>query len=559
MIEAGTILQNRYRVKKQIGQGGMGAVYVATDERFGSTVAVKETLFVDENYCKAFEREARLLNSLRHPALPTVSDHFVEGKVQFIVMEYIAGEDLAEQLVKNGKPFPLEDVLIWANQLLDALEFLHNQEMPVIHRDIKPQNLKLTKRNQIILLDFGLAKGNPTDVSHHTAAKSIFGYSPGYASLEQIQGTGTEPRSDLYSLAATLYHLLTGVPPTDALTRAMSVLNEQDDPLRPANLVNPQIPFGVSEVLRKAMALNANHRPASAAIMRQLLDESDKNVDVGDFKTISDESLPTDIFTQNTRLFTDKNRQQSEIKTEVLSPGQSDYADSRETVLINNNVQNTVSGGSKRKYKIGAAVFGAFLLFGFGMYALNIIEPHPPNPVIRESGFSTSTNGGILSESNMTSGDVKISDANSDFTEINPANQNANTLLNLNPLITDSSIKKDKKTSEASTQKSSVASKTTGKGTNIPPEPEEPFIVEDEEDGDVKIYKDRIETDKAIVESNKLTLLNKGKVTVVTPLDPEGMRRLTPEQRRKLFRLRQMQKRFPNTPKPPVRQSTPEN
>jgi len=170
MIEAETILQNRYRVRQQIGQGGMGAVYVATDERFKSTVAIKETLFTDVNYCKAFEREARLLNSLRHPALPTVSDHFVEGNGQFIVMEYIDGEDLAEQLIKNEKPFPLEDVLVWANQLLDALEFLHNQEMPVIHRDIKPQNLKLTKRNQIILLDFGLAKGNPTDVSHHTAA-----------------------------------------------------------------------------------------------------------------------------------------------------------------------------------------------------------------------------------------------------------------------------------------------------------------------------------------------------------------------------------------------------
>ncbi len=439
MIEAETLLQNRYRVTKQIGQGGMGAVYLATDERFKSTVAVKETLFADAHYCKAFEREARLLNSLRHPALPTVSDHFVEGNGQFIVMEYITGEDLAEQLIKNGKPFPLEDVLVWANQLLDALEFLHNQEMPVIHRDIKPQNLKLTKRNQIILLDFGLAKGNPTDVSHHTAAKSIFGYSPGYASLEQIQGTGTEPRSDLYSLAATLYHLLTDVPPTDALTRAMSVLNEQDDPLRPANVVYQKVPFGVAEVLQKAMSLNANHRPASAAIMRQLLVESDKTEDIGNASTFSDNPLPTNIFTQNTRLFTDGNPPQPEIKTEILSPVGNDYEDSRETRLVNKDARNTMSG-AKHRYKIGAAVFGVLLLLGFGLYA---VITDPRNPVTNENNFS---------ETNVSSVNVKNTESNAEVTE---ANQNANSLLNSNLAVADSSIKKDTRTPEVSIPKPS--------------------------------------------------------------------------------------------------------
>ncbi|HEX8637917.1 MAG TPA: serine/threonine-protein kinase, partial [Pyrinomonadaceae bacterium] len=175
MIEAGKVLQNRYRVERQIGQGGMGAVYVAVDERFGSVVAIKETLVPEDAYRKAIEREARLLNSLKHVALPRVSDYFFDDNGQFIVMEYIAGEDLFEMMARNGKPFPLEDVLKWADQLLDALDFLHTQEIPVIHRDIKPQNLKLTARGQIILLDFGLAKGNPTDISHQTAAKSIFG------------------------------------------------------------------------------------------------------------------------------------------------------------------------------------------------------------------------------------------------------------------------------------------------------------------------------------------------------------------------------------------------
>ena len=197
MIEAGRFLQQRYRIDRQIGQGGMGAVYLATDERFGSTVAIKETLCMDDNFRRGLEREARLLNSLKHSALPRVSDHFLEDDGQFLVMEYIQGEDLGHFLERGSEPFPVETVVNWADQLLDALDYLHTQEMPVIHRDIKPQNLKLTSRGQIVLLDFGLAKGNPTDAGHNTAAKSIFGYSRNYASLEQIQGTGTDPRSDL--------------------------------------------------------------------------------------------------------------------------------------------------------------------------------------------------------------------------------------------------------------------------------------------------------------------------------------------------------------------------
>ena len=271
MIETGKILQQRYRIDKQIGQGGMGAVYVATDERFGSMVAIKETLFMDDNYRKAIEREARLLNSLKHTALPRVSDHFLEENVQFLVMEYIPGEDLAFMLERDGKPFSVLHVLQWADQLLDALDFLHNQQNPVIHRDIKPQNLKITSRGQIILLDFGLAKGNPTDAANQTAAKSIFGYSRNYASLEQIQGTGTDPRSDLYSLAATLYHLATGQAPEDALTRAMSVLSHQPDPLIPAHAVQSDVPLGFSGILQNALDLNAAARPQSAAQMRAMI------------------------------------------------------------------------------------------------------------------------------------------------------------------------------------------------------------------------------------------------------------------------------------------------
>src|SRR5918999_3578531 len=253
MIAAGTVLQNRYLVESQIGQGGMGAVFVATDQRFGSRVALKETFFTDANLRRAFEREARLLNRLRHPALPRVSDHFNESEGQFLVMEYIPGEDLSDMLKRRAKPFPARDVLAWADQLLDALDYLHTQEPSVIHRDIKPQNLKLLPRNQIVLLDFGLAKGAPLQ-TRVTATGSVFGYSFNYAPIEQMQGAGTDPRSDLYSLGATLYHLLTGAPPPDALTRATAVLNGEPDPLRPASELHAQVPAEVAAVLERAMA-----------------------------------------------------------------------------------------------------------------------------------------------------------------------------------------------------------------------------------------------------------------------------------------------------------------
>src|ERR671916_1848410 len=118
MIAPGTVLQNRYAVERQIGAGGMGAVYVATDRRFGSTVALKETFFDDATLRRAFEREARLLNRLRHHALPRVSDHFNESDGQFLVMEYIPGDDLSEMMEKRGgAAFPVEQVLHWADQL----------------------------------------------------------------------------------------------------------------------------------------------------------------------------------------------------------------------------------------------------------------------------------------------------------------------------------------------------------------------------------------------------------------------------------------------------------
>ena len=276
MLTPETVLQGRYRIVRQLGQGGMGAVYEAIDQRLDTTVALKETLFSEERLRKQFEREARLLARLHHPALPRVSDHFSEADGQFLVMQFIPGDDLSEMMNRKRGPFQVNQVLTWADQLLDALDYLHTQEPQIVHRDIKPQNLKFTSRGQIILLDFGLAKGQAGDISRVTTAASIFGYTPNYAPLEQIQGLGTDSRSDLYSLSATLYHLMTGVKPPDALTRAAAVVNGQADPLLKASEANSEVSPDVDDVLAKAMAQNREQRYATAADMRKSLHEAEQ-------------------------------------------------------------------------------------------------------------------------------------------------------------------------------------------------------------------------------------------------------------------------------------------
>ncbi len=280
MLEAGALLQGRYRIISQIGKGGMGTVYVARDENLGITIAVKQNFFEDDRLIEAFKREARLLASLRHTALPQVKDYFVDDTGQYLVMEYISGDDLGTILDKRRnkmapigevKPFEVDDVLRWAEQLLDALDYLHTRAESVVHRDIKPQNLKLAERSQIILLDFGLAKGNPLWMTRVTSSGSLYGYTPNYAPIEQIRGVGTDPRSDLYALGATLYHMVTGMPPLDAATRADAFLGGEPDPLRPANELNARVPHGLSAVLKKAMEPHRNNRYSSASEMLKAL------------------------------------------------------------------------------------------------------------------------------------------------------------------------------------------------------------------------------------------------------------------------------------------------
>jgi serine/threonine protein kinase len=267
MLTTGIILQERYRILRPLGRGGMGAVYEAADLRLSRNVALKETLVETDDLRRAFEREARLLANLRHPTLPKVLDHFSEGTGLFLVMEFIPGDDLGAMLEQRGRPFTAAEVIGFADQLLDALEYLHGLNPPVLHRDIKPQNLKLISPTHIVLLDFGLAKGSAGQMTH-AASESLLGYSPNYSPLEQMQGTGTDQRSDLYSLGATLYHLLTGIKPTDALSRATAIINGQPDPLLPAAEISRDVPASISAALMRAMALNLEHRPGTASEMR---------------------------------------------------------------------------------------------------------------------------------------------------------------------------------------------------------------------------------------------------------------------------------------------------
>src|SRR5216684_2155495 len=271
VLAPGAVLQDRYRIVRQLGKGGMGAVYEAVDLRLDATVALKETFSVDERLRRQFEQEARLLAQLHHPALPRVSDYFTEGDRAFLVMQFISGADLAEIISQQPGPFPRYQVIAWADQLLDALIYLHTRDRKIIHRDIKPHNLKVTANGQIALLDFGLAKAQTTDVLGSNSSSSIFGYTRRYSPLEQIQDQGTTPQSDIYALGATLYHLLTGIKPPDALARAAARVNSKSDPMIPANEVHRAVGSEIAAILNRAMALNAEDRYLTASEFRGAL------------------------------------------------------------------------------------------------------------------------------------------------------------------------------------------------------------------------------------------------------------------------------------------------
>jgi serine/threonine-protein kinase len=276
-IKTGETLRGRYRVRKIIGQGGMGSIYLCDDLRLeGRQCALKEVEHdrtLPENLIKEartqFQREATILARLDHPNLPKVSDFFSIGQRDYLVMDYVPGKDLRTMMIeaRDKKTNISEaDVLDWANQISDALGYLHVQTPPVLHRDIKPSNLKLTPNGIIKLVDFGLVKvlapGEVTITILQGQGTAL------YTPLEQYGGEigHTDIRSDIYSFASTLYHLLTNKPPADARQRFI-------DPtvLVPIRQVNSSVSQRSEKTIQWGMSLHPDDRPPNIEDFRDAL------------------------------------------------------------------------------------------------------------------------------------------------------------------------------------------------------------------------------------------------------------------------------------------------
>jgi serine/threonine-protein kinase len=270
VLEPGTQLANRYQVEFVLGQGGMGAVYFARDAaQAAEPVAVKEMRVetVDSKSqrqaVEQFHQEARFLHDLDHPNLVKVSDFFFESGRYYLVMEYVAGQSLAELLKAQSQPFSVPQVLEWAIQLADVLAYLHGQDPPILFRDMKPSNILLDRTGKLRLIDFGIAR---TYTDGSVTATFIRGVgSADYSPLEQCSG-GTEPRSDIYSLGATLFHLLTlQVPP-----RAAELVSG-NKPVPSPRRWNNQVPPLLEDLIVTMMAVRKNHRCESIRDVQRAL------------------------------------------------------------------------------------------------------------------------------------------------------------------------------------------------------------------------------------------------------------------------------------------------
>src|SRR5713101_5790425 len=260
-LTEGHLLDGRYRVKKVLGVGGMGRVYLSNDTRLANRpVAVKEMIVGDgiqeKKAIEDFTREANVLARLSHPGIPTLIDHFAENQRHYLVMEFVAGGDLQAVLDKLGPRGKLDEdkVLRWARQMLEVLDFLHAQKPPIIYRDLKPGNIMIDKDGRAMLIDFGIARFLPPG-GRGTQIGSV-----GYAPPEQYLGK-LEPRSDLYSLGATMHHLLTGRDPQ----------LEPPFSFPPLRQLAPEVSVEVERVVMWALEREADRRPASAKEMLRAL------------------------------------------------------------------------------------------------------------------------------------------------------------------------------------------------------------------------------------------------------------------------------------------------
>lgn len=278
LLEPNTVLRGRYEIVSVVGQGGMGAVYCAEDLRLEGRICAVKEVRPDPDATPAalaqsreqFHREATTLARLDHPNLPKVSDTFHEGGREYLVMDFVEGKDLREAMEEKQQGGSFLDerrVLQWTHQLCDALSYLHSRNPSVLHRDIKPSNIKLTPTGLIKLVDFGLVKLLATDQSRTVTVLQGRG-TAAYTPLEQYGGdTGhTDVRSDIYSLGATLYHLMTNQPPPDAKQRFLN-----PEILRPPSEFNPHISPSLEHAILAATAMHPDERPQSISDFRQML------------------------------------------------------------------------------------------------------------------------------------------------------------------------------------------------------------------------------------------------------------------------------------------------
>ncbi len=276
-LKAGEILRGRYRISRIIGQGGMGSIYLAEDQRLkGRQCALKEVEHdrtLPSNLLKEtrdqFLREATVLARLDHPNLPKVSDFFSISNRDYLVMDFVPGKDLRTVMIESRQEnqfIPEMDVLNWANQLADAVEYLHGQTPPILHRDIKPSNLKVTPSGVLKLVDFGLVKvlapGEVTITVLQGQGTAL------YTPLEQYGGDSghTDVRSDIYAFGATLYHLLTNQAPIDARERFLN-----PDALTMPRSINVEISPRTERAILWALNLHPDERPSNIAIFRESL------------------------------------------------------------------------------------------------------------------------------------------------------------------------------------------------------------------------------------------------------------------------------------------------
>ncbi len=273
-LKSGEILRSRYVIKRIIGQGGMGSIYLAEDLRLKGRICALKEVEHDKSLTKSlrqeaqdqFKQEATILARLDHPNLPKVSDFFSIGDRDYLVMDYVPGDDLRTLMLKakhQEKFLKENEVRLWANQLADALIYLHNQEPPILHRDIKPSNLKLMPSGLLKLVDFGLVKilapGEMTITIIQGQGTAL------YTPLEQYGGdsTHTDIRSDIYSFGATLYHLLTNNPPADARERFI-----HPEALKLPRDINPSISTQMERAILWAMSLHPDERPQTMAQLK---------------------------------------------------------------------------------------------------------------------------------------------------------------------------------------------------------------------------------------------------------------------------------------------------